>query len=37
MGRPSEIIVDLLTKDKEIIEVKVGGKALNLSEIEVEI
>ncbi|ADK16135.1 putative isomerase YddE [Clostridium ljungdahlii DSM 13528] len=37
MGKPSEIIVSLVTKGKEIIEVKVGGKALNLSEIEVEI
>lgn len=37
MGKPSEIIVDLITKDKEVIEVKVGGEALNLSEIEVEI
>ena len=37
MGKPSEIIVDLITKDTEVIEVKVGGKALNLSEIEVEI
>lgn len=37
MGKPSEIIVSLITEDKEVIEVKVGGKALNLSEIEVEI
>ena len=37
MGKPSEIIVALITEDKEVIEVKVGGKALNLSEIEVEI
>lgn len=37
MGKPCEIIVSLITEDKEIIEVKVGGKALNLSEIEVEI
>jgi len=37
MGKPSEIIVALTTYGKEVIEVKVGGKALNLSEIEVEI
>jgi PhzF family phenazine biosynthesis protein len=37
MGKPSEIIVALITEDKKVIEVKVGGKALNLSEIEVEI
>jgi len=37
MEKPSEIIVALTTEGKEIIEVKVGGKALNLSEIEVQI
>ena len=37
MEKPSEIIVSLITEGKEVIEVKVGGKALNLSEIEVEI
>jgi len=37
MGKPSEIIVSLIAEDKEVIEVKVGGKALNLSKIEVEI
>lgn len=37
MGKPSEIIVDLTTEGKEVFEVKVGGKALNLSEIEIEI
>jgi len=37
MKKPSEIIVSLRTEREEVIEVKVGGKALNLSEIEVEI
>lgn len=37
MKKPSEIIVALTTQEKEILEVKVGGKASNLSEIEVEI
>lgn len=37
MEKPSEIIVSLTTEGKEVIEVKVGGKALNLSEIEVQI
>lgn len=37
MGKPSEIIVSLIIEDKEVIEVKVGGKALNMSEIKVEI
>ena len=37
MGKPSEIIAELVTQDEEVTEVKVGGKALNLSEIEVEI
>jgi PhzF family phenazine biosynthesis protein len=37
MKKPSEIVVALTTEEKEILEVKVGGKALNLSEIEVEI
>jgi PhzF family phenazine biosynthesis protein len=37
MKNPSEIIVSLTTVEKEIVEVKVGGKALNLSESEVEI
>ena len=35
MHKPSEIIASLNVKDKEIIEVKVGGKSLDLSEIEV--
>jgi len=37
MEKPSEIIVDLIAEGKDIIEVKVGGKALNLSEIEIQI
>lgn len=37
MKKPSEIMVSLTTAEKEITHVKVGGKALNLSEIQVEI
>lgn len=37
MRKPSEIIISLVTKGIEIIEIKVGGKALNLSQIEIEI
>ncbi|MBP2642706.1 MAG: phenazine biosynthesis protein PhzF family [Firmicutes bacterium] len=37
MKKPSEIRVSLSVKNSKIIEVKVGGKALNLSLIEVEI
>jgi hypothetical protein len=37
MGKPSEIIIDLITEDKEVTEVKVGDKAFNLSDIEIEI
>lgn len=37
MGRPSEIIVSLMMENNEVIDVKVGGKALNISEIEIEI
>lgn len=37
MKRPSEISVALTVEGKEILEVKVGGKALNLPSIEVEI
>lgn len=37
MERPSEIKIALTTKEKEITEVRVGGTALNLSEIEIEI
>lgn len=35
MKKPSEIIVSLGIQDNEIVEVKVGGKALNLYEIEI--
>jgi len=37
MERPSEIIVSLAIQNKEVVEVLVGGKALNISGIEVEI
>lgn len=37
MKKPSEIIAFLKIREKNIIEVKVGGKALNLSEIEIKI
>lgn len=37
MGKPSEIIVSLMTENKEVIDVKVGGKALYFSNIEIEI
>lgn len=37
MKKPSEIFVSLTTQDDDILSVRVGGKALNLSEIEVEI
>lgn len=37
MEKPSEIIASLTVQNKEIIEVMVGGKALNISEIEVKI
>ncbi len=37
MEKPSEIIVSLAIQNKEVVEVLVGGKALNISEIEVEI
>lgn len=37
MEKPSEIIVSLSIQNKEIVEVLVGGKALNIAEIEVEI
>lgn len=37
MKKPSEIIVSLAVDGNEIREVKVGGKALNLSTIEVEV
>nr|WP_246615295.1 hypothetical protein [Clostridium thailandense] len=37
MKKPSEIIASLSIRDGKIIEVKVGEKALNLSEIEVDL
>ena len=37
MDKPSEIYVSLLTNNSTIIEVNVGGKALNMSEMNVEI
>ncbi|MCO1603111.1 PhzF family phenazine biosynthesis protein [Desulfosporosinus nitroreducens] len=37
MNMPSEIMVSLSVENNEIYEVKVGGKALNLSRIEVEL
>jgi predicted PhzF superfamily epimerase YddE/YHI9 len=36
MGKPSEIIIELITEDEEVTEVKVGGKAFNLSDMEIE-
>lgn len=37
MKKPSEILVSLTIQDKEIAQVLVGGSALNVSEIEVEL
>jgi phenazine biosynthesis protein PhzF family len=37
MNKPSEILASLTTKDNDILEVKVGGRASNLIEIEVDI
>lgn len=37
MEKPSEIIVSLTVKENDILAVKVGGKALNLTTVEVEI
>jgi PhzF family phenazine biosynthesis protein len=37
MNMPSEIMVSLSVENNEIQEVRVGGKALNLTEIEIEI
>ncbi len=37
MEKPSEIIISLAVQNKEVLGVLVGGKALNISEIEVEI
>ena len=36
MNKPSEILVSLTAKDEEILRVRVGGKAMNLAEIDVE-
>jgi|GEM_PF-3236468 len=37
MKRPSEIQVSLTIKENKIFEVKVGGRAMNLTLTEVEI
>jgi len=37
MSLPSEILVTLIIEDDKVVEVKVGGKASNLVEIQVEI
>ncbi|MEZ2715679.1 PhzF family phenazine biosynthesis protein [Niallia circulans] len=37
MKKPSEIKVELMVEGKEVIDVKVGGKVMNLSELIVEI
>ncbi|MBV7272059.1 PhzF family phenazine biosynthesis protein [Clostridium sp. PL3] len=37
MNKPSEILVSLTVRENEILEVKVGGNAMNLTLIEVEI
>lgn len=37
MKRPSEILVSLNVEENEVLEVKVGGKSLNLSTIEIKI
>lgn len=37
MNRPSEIMVSLSVENNDIREVRVGGKALNLTEIKIEI
>jgi len=37
MKKPSEILVSLIAKEHEILEVKVGGSAMNLDLLEVEI
>jgi len=36
MNKPSEILVSLAIKGEEILRVRVGGKAMNLAEIEAE-
>ena len=37
MKKPSEIMVSITSDEKEIVDVRVGGIALNLSEIEIDI
>lgn len=37
MQKPSEIFASLTTQNDQIVEVKVGGRALNMSRIEIEI
>ncbi len=37
MGMPSEILVSLTTEGNAVLQVKVGGKALNLAEREIEL
>ena len=37
MKKPSEIIVALNIYNDDIVKVRVGGKALNLSEISIDI
>ena len=37
MNMPSEIMVSLCVENNEIHEVRVGGKALKLTEFEIEI
>jgi len=37
MGKPSEILVSLYFSNEKIIEVKVGGTALNIEEKEINI
>lgn len=37
MNRPSEILASLRVEENEIKEVKVGGRAKNLCEMEIEL
>ncbi len=37
MNKPSEIIVELATREKSILGVKVGGKAISFTEVDMEI
>lgn len=37
MNRPSEIMISISVENDEIHEVRVGGKALNLTEIKIEV